>query len=199
MLRQVRIEGADKSRAATLFGVSRPTFYQARGGLSTGQGLSGLLPKPRGPKGASQAHCRSDGVYRTADERGQTSSSARATRRADRSRARSLGPPPQHRTRLGAQKKTLDPTPPSLPAAAVSTLRGVALRGTCAGRHATRRYRRRRLPRPACRASLCCAQRQIAASSTCNHRRAPRSARYSRRSSVLAVYWPTWFCRLTRR
>lgn len=51
MLRQVRIEGADKTEAAALFGVSRPTFYQAEADFARA-GLSGLLPKPRGPKGA---------------------------------------------------------------------------------------------------------------------------------------------------
>lgn len=51
MLRHVRIEGADKTEAATLFGVSRPTFYQAEADFERA-GLSGLLPKPRGPKGA---------------------------------------------------------------------------------------------------------------------------------------------------
>ena len=51
MLRQVRIEGAEKSEAATLFGVSRPTFYQAEADFAR-EGLSGLLPKPRGPKSA---------------------------------------------------------------------------------------------------------------------------------------------------
>lgn len=51
MLRQVRIEGAEKSEAAALFGVSRPTFYQAEADFARA-GLSGLVPKPRGPKGA---------------------------------------------------------------------------------------------------------------------------------------------------
>ena len=51
MLRQVRIDGAEKSEAATLFGVSRPTFYQAEADFARA-GLSGLLPKSRGPKGA---------------------------------------------------------------------------------------------------------------------------------------------------
>ena len=51
MLRHVRIEGADKTQAAALFGVSRPTFYQAEADFARA-GLSGLLPKPRGPKGA---------------------------------------------------------------------------------------------------------------------------------------------------
>lgn len=51
MLRQVRIEGTEKSEAASLFGVSRPTYYQAEADFARA-GLSGLIPKPRGPKGA---------------------------------------------------------------------------------------------------------------------------------------------------
>ena len=51
MLRQVRIEGIEKSEAAALFGVSRPTFYQAEADFARA-GLSGLILKPRGPKGA---------------------------------------------------------------------------------------------------------------------------------------------------
>jgi transposase len=51
MLRQVRIEGTEKSQAAALFGVSRPTFYQAEADFDRA-GLSGLIPKARGPKGA---------------------------------------------------------------------------------------------------------------------------------------------------
>ena len=51
MLRQVRVEGAEKTQAAVLFGVSRPTFYQAEADFAR-DGLAGLLPKPRGPKSA---------------------------------------------------------------------------------------------------------------------------------------------------
>ncbi len=51
MLRRVRVDGAEKTRAATLFGVSRPTFYQAEAAFAQ-EGLAGLLPKPRGPKAA---------------------------------------------------------------------------------------------------------------------------------------------------
>lgn len=49
MLRHVRIEGAKKADAATLFGVSRPTFYQAEAAFAA-QGLAGLLPQQRGPR-----------------------------------------------------------------------------------------------------------------------------------------------------
>lgn len=49
MLRQVRVDGAKKAEAAALFGVSRPTFYQAEAAFAQ-QGLAGLLPQQRGPK-----------------------------------------------------------------------------------------------------------------------------------------------------
>ncbi len=49
MLRQVSLEGAKKAEAADLFGLSRPTFYQAEASFAA-QGLAGLLPQPRGPK-----------------------------------------------------------------------------------------------------------------------------------------------------
>lgn len=51
MLRHVRIDGASKAAAAALFGMSRPTLYQAEAAFSR-EGLAGLLPKQRGPKGA---------------------------------------------------------------------------------------------------------------------------------------------------
>jgi len=51
MLRQVSIEGTAKTQAAALFGVSRPTFYQAEAAFAQ-EGLVGLMPKPRGPKSA---------------------------------------------------------------------------------------------------------------------------------------------------
>ncbi|MGD9884576.1 MAG: helix-turn-helix domain-containing protein [Reyranella sp.] len=51
MLRHANREGAAKADAATLFGLSRPTFYQAEAAFAR-DGLSGLLPRQRGPKGA---------------------------------------------------------------------------------------------------------------------------------------------------
>jgi len=49
MLRQVSVEGASKAEAAAVFGLSRPTFYQAEAAFAQ-QGLAGLLPQQRGPK-----------------------------------------------------------------------------------------------------------------------------------------------------
>lgn len=51
MLREVGHEGASKAAAAALYGVSRPTFYQALQAF-TREGLAGLLPQRHGPKGA---------------------------------------------------------------------------------------------------------------------------------------------------
>jgi len=60
MLRLARIEGASKSDAAARFGLSRPTYYQAERAFEK-EGLAGLLPHQRGPKGA---HKLSDEVMR---------------------------------------------------------------------------------------------------------------------------------------
>jgi transposase len=51
MVRRVESEGMSVTDAAEAFGLSRPTFYQAQTTLHA-EGLSGLLPKKRGPRGA---------------------------------------------------------------------------------------------------------------------------------------------------
>lgn len=51
MLRHAETGEASKAAAAALFGMSRPTYYQAEAAF-TREGLAGLLPKRRGPKGA---------------------------------------------------------------------------------------------------------------------------------------------------
>jgi transposase len=51
MLRRVQQEGAAVAGAAKSFGFSRPPFYAAQAAFAAG-GLSGLLPKKRGPRGA---------------------------------------------------------------------------------------------------------------------------------------------------
>jgi transposase len=51
MLRHASREGATKADSALLFGLSRPTFYQAEAAFAR-DGLTGLLPRHRGPKGA---------------------------------------------------------------------------------------------------------------------------------------------------
>ena len=74
MLRHVRIDGASKADAATLFGMSRPTLYQAESAFSR-DGLAGLLPRQRGPKGA---HKLTDEVMRFIEQRLQRDGSIHA-------------------------------------------------------------------------------------------------------------------------
>ena len=51
MLRHVEIDKAPVTEAAAAFGLSRPAFYQAQQALAQ-QGLTGLIPRKRGPRGA---------------------------------------------------------------------------------------------------------------------------------------------------
>ena len=51
MLRRVRADGATVTAAAQVFGVSRPTYYQAQRAMAQA-GLPALVPKRPGPKGA---------------------------------------------------------------------------------------------------------------------------------------------------
>jgi len=51
MLRYVHEDGANKGDAAALFGLSRPTYYQAEAAFER-DGVAGLLPRTRGPKSA---------------------------------------------------------------------------------------------------------------------------------------------------
>jgi transposase len=51
MLRQVSHEGTPKAQAAAMYGMSRPTLYQAMNAFNR-DGVAGLLPQRRGPKGA---------------------------------------------------------------------------------------------------------------------------------------------------
>ena len=51
MVRRVQAEGASITETAQAFGLSRPSFYQAQELLRV-HGLSGLLPKKRGPRSA---------------------------------------------------------------------------------------------------------------------------------------------------
>jgi transposase len=49
MVRQVTNDGKTVSEAATVFGLSRPTFYQAKAALER-EGVLGLAPQKTGPK-----------------------------------------------------------------------------------------------------------------------------------------------------
>jgi transposase len=55
MLRRVSIENAAVVEVVQAFGVSRPTYYQARASLERA-GIAGLVPKKRGPRGPHKMH-----------------------------------------------------------------------------------------------------------------------------------------------
>ncbi len=50
MVRRHQADGVPISDVASDFGISRPTFYKAQSALAD-QGLAGLVPRQRGPKG----------------------------------------------------------------------------------------------------------------------------------------------------
>ena len=50
MLRRVSVENVSITDVAQEYGISRPTYYQARTSLEA-EGLAGLVPKKRGPHG----------------------------------------------------------------------------------------------------------------------------------------------------
>ncbi len=50
MLRRVSVDNVSVTDAATEYGVSRPTYYQARASFDEA-GVAGLVPKKRGPRG----------------------------------------------------------------------------------------------------------------------------------------------------
>jgi len=50
LVRRVHIDGRPIAETAQRFGVSRPTYYKLSGHFER-EGLSGLLPRKRGPKG----------------------------------------------------------------------------------------------------------------------------------------------------
>lgn len=50
MLRRVLVESASVTDASSEYGVSRPTYYQAKGSFEEG-GIAGLVPRKPGPRG----------------------------------------------------------------------------------------------------------------------------------------------------
>ena len=76
MLRRHRVEGRPVTEVATAFGVSRQAFYAAETAFTTA-GLPGLLPRPRGPKGAHK--CTDDILAFVEQQRAETPSRSAAT------------------------------------------------------------------------------------------------------------------------
>jgi transposase len=84
MLRRVDAEGASVTEAAAAFGLSRVAYYEARRRME-GEGLAGLLPRPRGPK---RAHKLSEEVMVFVEEARAEDASLRAPALAERVRER---------------------------------------------------------------------------------------------------------------
>lgn len=55
MLRRVQVEKTSITDASDDYGVSRPTFYQAKSDFADA-GIAGLVPKKRGPRGPNKLH-----------------------------------------------------------------------------------------------------------------------------------------------
>jgi transposase len=55
MLRRVVAENASVTNATAEYGVSRPTYYQAKASFDAA-GIAGLVPKKRGPRGPHKLH-----------------------------------------------------------------------------------------------------------------------------------------------
>lgn len=63
MVRRVRTDGLTVAESARAFGFSRPSFYTAQASLQR-EGLSGLLPKKRGPRRAHKLSTEAIGFLR---------------------------------------------------------------------------------------------------------------------------------------
>ena len=99
MLRHARQDGVNKAEAAALFGLSRPTFYQAEAAFER-DGMAGLLPRTRGPK---SAHKLTDDVMRLIEQHHQAGGPLQARSLAALVQpARPERASAQHRTRADA-------------------------------------------------------------------------------------------------
>jgi transposase len=105
LLRKVEVDGAPVSSAVTAFGLSRPSYYQARSAFEQ-DGLAGLAPQKRGPR---RAHKLTDEVLALLEQLRVEQPEIRYTEMAERVRERiglAVNPRSIER-RLGrGQKKT---------------------------------------------------------------------------------------------
>ena len=67
MLRRVSVDNVSVTEASDEYGVSRPTYYQAKASFETA-GVAGLVPKKRGPRGPHKLQGEDPGVCREAGE-----------------------------------------------------------------------------------------------------------------------------------
>lgn len=106
MLRRVRIDGLPILGVARAFGLSRPSFYLAQSAFER-EGLAGLLPAKRGPRGA---HKLSESVMAFIDEQRSADPSLNASELARRVQAR-FGVSVHRRSIERALKRAVKKTP----------------------------------------------------------------------------------------
>ena len=111
--------GGEEGRCRRAFWCFPPDVLPSRSGVCTAWARR-VATAAAGPPKSSQAYTRSDGVYRyTLGCR--TPSQCSRTLSGDPGRTWPVGPPPQYRTRPGAQKKTVEINPPlSMPSSMVA-------------------------------------------------------------------------------
>ncbi|UFX13033.1 helix-turn-helix domain-containing protein [Sinorhizobium meliloti] len=101
-LRHAREDGTNKADAAALFGLSRQTYYQAEAAFER-DGMSGLLPRTRGPK---SAHKLTGEVMRLVEEHLDANGQLQARSLADLVHARlGISVHPRSIERAVARKK----------------------------------------------------------------------------------------------
>ncbi|MCY1740633.1 helix-turn-helix domain-containing protein [Ensifer sp. SL37] len=102
MLRHAREDGTNKADAVALFGLSRQTYYQAEAAFER-DGMSGLLPRTRGPK---SAHKLTGEVMRLVEEHLDANGQLQARSLADLVHARlGISVHPRSIERAVARKK----------------------------------------------------------------------------------------------
>ena len=111
--------GGKEGRCGRAFWCFPPDVLSSRSGVCAARARRVVTAAAWPPK-SPQAYARSDGVYRYTLE-WRTSSQCSRTLSGDPGRTGPVGPPPQYRTRPGAQKKTVEINPPpSIPSSMVA-------------------------------------------------------------------------------
>lgn len=108
MLRRVRVEGRSITETAAAFGFSRQSFYEIQGNMDR-EGLTGLLPRKRGPRNARKLKVDAMAVVAAELEREPEISSTALARRLEERLAVHVHPRSIERA-LERQEKKQHPT-----------------------------------------------------------------------------------------
>ena len=180
-----------------MFGLSRPTFYQAEAAFEQ-DGLAGLLPQPRGPKSAHKLTPEVMKRDRGSSPRAASPIQARALAQLVQERwvSRCTHAASSARSRA---KKNADPSGARCRAARRTQLSGLRARCAtrCCGQARARRTGRHRLPRHVARPEGA-AQTPPADTVVTGERRA-LAVPTGRTIRSSCACWPTWCCSPSRR